>query len=130
MQFPLFCPAELLIPEAGLLPRWSVVACDQFTSEPEYWNAVAALTADVPSAYHITLPEIYLNDRLEERIRSIEETMLCYQQEHIFRVFPHALVYIERRLSSVGDLSAPSISKPMITPLLLLPRSGRRSKRC
>ena len=100
MQFPLFCPAELLIPEAGLLPRWSVVACDQFTSEPEYWNAVAALTADVPSAYHITLPEIYLNDRLEERIRSIEETMLCYQQEHIFRVFPHALVYIERRLSS------------------------------
>lgn len=100
MPVSLFCPAELLIPKAEILPSWSVVACDQFTSEPEYWNAVEALTSGAPSAYHITLPEIYLNDRLEERIRRIDETMLGYQRADIFRAFPHAVVYVERRLSS------------------------------
>ena len=73
---------------------------DRFTSEPEYWNAVEALTSDAPSAYHITLPEIYLNDRMEERIRRIDETMLDYQREDIFHAYPHSVVYVERRLSS------------------------------
>lgn len=100
MPASLFCPADLLIPKSELLPSWSVVACDQFTSEPEYWNAVEALTSDAPSAYHITLPEIYLNDRMEERIRRIDETMLDYQREDIFHAYPHSVVYVERRLSS------------------------------
>lgn len=100
MSASIFCPADLLIPKSELLPSWSVVACDQFTSEPEYWNAVEALTSDAPSAYHITLPEIYLNDRVEERIRRIDETMLDYQQADILRAYPHSVIYVERRLSS------------------------------
>lgn len=100
MNSPIFSPAEILIPKEELLPAWSVVACDQFTSEPDYWNSVEEQTADCPSTYHITLPEIYLNDRVEERIAKINETMLAYQQSDLFRLFPHSLIYTERRLPS------------------------------
>lgn len=100
MQSPLFTPADLLIPKESFLPRWSVVACDQFTSEPDYWEAVRTLTADVPSTYHITLPEIYLNGHVEERITAINKTMLDYQESDLFRTFPHALIYVERTLPS------------------------------
>ena len=96
----LFHTADLLIPKAENLPAWSVVACDQFTSEPDYWQAVAAITDGKPSTYHITLPEIYLSQQTDERIAAINNTMLDYQNSDLFREFTSSLIYVERRLSS------------------------------
>ena len=96
----LFHPADLLIPKAETLSAWSVVACDQFTSEPDYWNKVKELTEGKPSTYHITLPEIYLSEQTDERIAAINNTMLAYQETDLFREFPQSLIYVERRLSS------------------------------
>lgn len=96
----LFHPADLLIPRAEYLPAWSVVACDQFTSEPDYWQTVEAITDEKPSTYHITLPEIYLSQQTDERIATINQTMLTYQDSDLFRKFPAALIYVERRLAS------------------------------
>ncbi len=96
----LFHPADLLIPHNKYLPAWSVVACDQFTSEPDYWQAVEAITTDKPSTYHITLPEIYLSRQTDERIAAINNTMLTYQNSDLFREFPASLIYVERRLAS------------------------------
>ncbi|MBQ4048931.1 MAG: DUF1015 domain-containing protein [Clostridia bacterium] len=96
----LFHPADLLIPHNEYLPAWSVVACDQFTSEPDYWQAVEVITTDKPSTYHITLPEIYLSQQTDERIAAINNTMLTYQNSDLFCEFPASLIYVERRLAS------------------------------
>ena len=56
-----------------------MIACDQFTSEPEYWQAVADLVGDAPSTYHITLPEVYLETPEEaRRVEAIRQTMHDY----------------------------------------------------
>ena len=52
--------ADILLPQGGF-EAWSVVACDQYTSEPEYWDAVEKAVGDAPSALRVTLPEIYLD---------------------------------------------------------------------
>ncbi len=62
---------RLLLPKPGIdLQKWAVIACDQFTSEPEYWAEVARLIGDAPSTYHITLPEVYLDTPEEDRARA------------------------------------------------------------
>jgi hypothetical protein len=77
---------KILLPRPDVdLHRWAVIACDQFTSEPEYWQQVADLVGDAPSTYHITLPEVYLETPAEaERVRSIRETMHAYLRRDLF----------------------------------------------
>jgi hypothetical protein len=87
----------VLLPRLDVdLSRWAVIACDQFTSEPEYWREVARLVGDAPSTYALTLPEIYLGAGEEERrIASIRATM----EEHLHRdlfVEHTGLVLVER----------------------------------
>ena len=67
----------ILLPNQGIdLEKWAVVACDQFTSEPEYWNKVEKLTDHLPSTFHIILPEVYLESpNKQERIDSINQEM-------------------------------------------------------
>ena len=57
----IFSPADILVPKCDL-SKWAVIACDQYTSEPEYWDKVKKTVGDSPSALNITLPEIYLKD--------------------------------------------------------------------
>ena len=68
-------PAEILLPKIADMTKWSCVACDQFTSEKEYWDALAAFVGDAKSTLKLTLPEIYLNDNAEERIRKINKNI-------------------------------------------------------
>jgi len=70
-----FLPADILLPKAGF-EKWSCIACDQYTSEPEYWSAVEELVGGAPSAYRLILPEIYLDlPDVGERIEKIVDTM-------------------------------------------------------
>jgi len=75
-----------------------VVACDQFTSQPEYWKEVREQVGDKPSAYHITFPEAELGKNEDARIASINDHMKRYLEGDVFRRFPNAYVYVERRL--------------------------------
>ena len=54
-----FYPGELMIPKEELREKFSVVACDQFTSQPEYWEEVDRITAGHPSANHMIFPEVW-----------------------------------------------------------------------
>lgn len=92
-------PADILLPQ-GDFARWSVVACDQYTSEPAYWQEVERIVGDAPSALRVTLPEIYLNDRPAERIAAINATMEQYIREEVLRCYPDSMVYIERHSSA------------------------------
>lgn len=93
-----FCETEILIPQNVENEKWSVVACDQYTSEPEYWRAVEDYVGDAPSTLKITFPEIYLSEP-EGRIEKINRTMEKYIKENIFRPLPDSMIYVER---SVG----------------------------
>lgn len=88
---------EVLLPKAGVdLRKWAVIAVDQFTSEPEYWEQVEAITGDAPSTFRITLPEIFLEKPGEaERIRSIRQTMRKYLDGGVLEP-REGLVYVER----------------------------------
>jgi hypothetical protein len=72
--------ADILLPGPGIdLYRWAVIACDQFTSQPEYWAGVRDLVGDSPSTFHMILPEVYLGTTEEqERIRSTQAAMRNY----------------------------------------------------
>ena len=65
----IFNCADILIPENTDLKKWSVVACDQYTSQPDYWEAVSKNVGDSPSALNIIYPEIYLSEG-DGRIRA------------------------------------------------------------
>ena len=95
-----FGPADILIPQGIDMSRWSVVACDQFTSQPDYWARVEEYVGDAPSTLRVTLPEIYLDrEDTDGRIESIHRTMSEYLAEDLFRCYPDSLIYVERRLA-------------------------------
>lgn len=97
-----FIPADILLPKTGL-EKWSCVACDQFTSEPEYWRAVEEFVGDAPSAYRITLPEIFLDEPdVDARILAINNTMHSYLERDVFAMYSDAYIYVERTLPGGG----------------------------
>ena len=98
MNNKVFSPGSILLPKSGTdMTKWSVVACDQYTSEPEYWSAVSDFVGDAPSTLHLTFPEIYLEDGdISSRISNINETMLSYINNGIFSDAAAKYIYLER----------------------------------
>lgn len=90
--------AKILLPREGIdLNKWAVVACDQFTSEPEYWDEVTAYVGDSPSTLRIILPEVYLESPDKEaRIEKINATMKDYLDSGILRERFEGLMLVER----------------------------------
>jgi uncharacterized protein (DUF1015 family) len=92
---------KILLPGPGLdLRRWAVIACDQYTSEPEYWNRVTEIVGDAPSTLNLIYPEVYLNEKdPDKRIARIRNNMKDYMDEGLF-VKSEGFVYVERRTES------------------------------
>ena len=92
-------PAHMLFPAEGVdLTRWAVIACDQYTSQRDYWQAVEALVGDAPSTLHITLPEVYLEDAdVAGRIEAIHRNMEQYLADGILTELPAGMMLLERR---------------------------------
>ena len=96
-----FYPADILLPQGCDLKKWAVVACDQYTSQPEYWQRVERFVGTAPSALHLILPESSLDGpNVETDIMDVTNTMSRYLRDGIFRTCPSALVYVERTLAS------------------------------
>ena len=91
-----FKPADILIPQNIDMEKWSVVACDQYTSEPGYWEQVEKFVGDNPSALNITFPEIYLSGDNSKRINKINNTMEEYIDKGIFKEYKNSFIYTER----------------------------------
>lgn len=90
---------DILLPKADIDPqKWAVIACDQFTSEPEYWHKVNELVGDSPSTYHMILPEVYLETPEEQkRLASTQDAMRRYLKDGIFQEVDD-LVYVLREV--------------------------------
>ncbi len=100
-QWPGFGPADILLPQNCDLTKWSVVACDQYTSQNDYWERVAQTVGDAPSTLKLILPESQLEDgHFEEHVADINRTMDAYLDQGLFRTLPNALIYVERWLDN------------------------------
>ena len=95
---PCFLPAEILLPRVEEPEKWAVIACDQFTSQPEYWLQVRQTVGGAPSALKLILPEAELRGDQTERVAAIHREMEEYLRDGLFDVYEQAFVYVERRL--------------------------------
>jgi hypothetical protein len=92
---------EICLPRPGVdLAFWPVIACDQFTSEPEYWQETAALVGDRPSTLHLILPELYLDHPgrlpVSERITRINQCMRQYLTDGTLQTLPAGWILVDR----------------------------------
>ena len=95
-----FRPADILLPQGCDYDKWSVVACDQYTSQPEYWQRVEERVGRAPSALRLILPESSLDGpQVEMDIMDINATMAEYLREGRFKTLAGAMIYVERTLS-------------------------------
>ena len=98
MKSTCFTTAEILLPDFhkadGL--RWSCVACDQYTSEPEYWHAADELVGEAPSTLRLILPEVFLEetDVRKPRVLSAMDDYL----RSVLVSHPDSMILVERTL--------------------------------
>ena len=89
---------NILVPQCCDFNKWSVVACDQYTSQIDYWDRVTEFVGDSPSTLNLVYPEAYL-DQGDKRIEKINKTMKEYLDKNIFKTFKDCLIYVERTLT-------------------------------
>ena len=89
-------PADIYLPDFDKVDgsRWATVACDQFTSQPEYWESATEFIGESPSALNVILPEAYLSET-EQRIYKINQTMREYLSD-ILVCHKNTMIYLER----------------------------------
>lgn len=97
--------SSVLIPKKHIsLNKWAVVACDQYTSEPEYWEEVDKYVGDEPSTLRLIFPEVYLeretDEQKKQRIENINRTMRYYIENGYFEEICNSFIYIERTVKS------------------------------
>ena len=92
---------EIYLPRPDVeLHRWAVIACDQFTSQPEYWHKVEQTVGEAPSTLKMIFPEVYLEQPgADERIQRIQLTMQDYLSSELLTPYS-GMVYVERQ---IGD---------------------------
>ncbi len=90
-------PADILLPKNGF-EKWSVIACDQYTSDSKYWSEVEKLVGSSPSTLHLVLPEIYLSET-QNRVENINASMKKYLESDVFVCENNCMVYIEREIT-------------------------------
>jgi len=123
----IFRPADILIPNNKNMNHWSVVACDQFTSDKNYWEDVERIVGEDVSTLKLMLPEAYLSSvDTEIETAKINAEMNKYVENDVFTEFEDSFIYIERTISSgairkgiIGalDLEYYSYAKDSETPI-------------
>ena len=89
-------PARMLLPRGADWEKWAVVACDQYTSQPEYWEELDAFVGTAPSTLRMILPELYLSGDLEEKAEEICAFMEGYLEEGVFGELDECFILLER----------------------------------
>ena len=100
---PCFLPADILLPDAAAdFEKWAVVACDQFTSQPAYWQKAAQIVGDAPSTLNIVYPEVYLAEG-DARIASIRQAMADYMRRGVLQTRVKNGFVLVRRVTESGE---------------------------
>lgn len=89
---------NILLPKNNIdLEKWSCIACDQFSSEPEYWAELAKKVGDSPSTLNLILPEVYLTENVDDKVNQINCNMQKYIDSDIFEE-THSIILVKRTL--------------------------------
>ncbi len=103
--------AKILLPNVCDMRAWACIACDQFTSEPEYWTELENLVKGKRTALDMVLPEIYLEDNADERIKRVNANIKNYLDGGVFKEMPDGFIlvvrstpYVKRRIGLVGAI--------------------------
>ena len=122
-----FLPADILLPKTDAMEKWAVIACDQFTSDQDYWDRVRKNAEGAVSTINLILPEAELGTEKEaEHTAAINATMAKYMADDVFETYRNSLVYVERTLENgsirqglVGmvDLDAYDVSTGAVSPI-------------
>ena len=92
---------HILLPAKGVdYSKYSVIACDQFSAQPEYWEDVKAYVGNAPSSLNVILPEAFLSSESPERVAGINAAMRDYIERGVLEDIGEAMVYVERETSS------------------------------
>lgn len=87
---------DIYLPADGIdMHKWAVVACDQYTSQPEYWHEVEQLVGDAPSTLKLIYPEAFLSEG-DARIDAINSEMARYIDEGVIQPRVHGFILTER----------------------------------
>lgn len=92
----IFKSTNMLLPQTIEMKKWAVIACDQFTSQPEYWQRVKSFVGENPSTFHMIYPEAELSSFSRKRIMEINQKMNQYKS--ILTEYPDSYIYVERTL--------------------------------
>ncbi|MBE7030981.1 MAG: DUF1015 domain-containing protein [Ruminococcaceae bacterium] len=127
MKNKVFSPADILLPQGCDMEKWAVVACDQYTSEPEYWAEADELVGKNPSTLRLMLPELYLeSDDVAQRIEAVHTAMEQMLAKDVLQGGEDSYIYVERtqrngkvRRGIVGkvDLECYSYEKGSVSPI-------------
>ena len=99
MKKDIFTTADILLPNAAALEKWSVIACDQFSSEPDYWERIRSYVGDMPSTLNMIIPEAFLNKMdLEREAKKISAATEGYAERGILRKVENSFIYVVRGL--------------------------------
>lgn len=92
-----FSPADILLPDFNRVDgtRWACIACDQFTSEQEYWDKTEEIVGDAPSTLRMILPELFLGREDEKRTILIHAAMKEYENDVLVK-HEDSLIYLRR----------------------------------
>lgn len=89
---------KILLPDNVDFEKWAVIACDQFTSQPEYWEKLAEYVGESPSTLKLVFPEVYLKGDIATRINDINATMQKYVDDGVF-VETEGFILTEREVA-------------------------------
>ena len=89
---------EILLPKNIDISSWSVIACDQYTQDKDYWKKAEENAKNKPSTLNLILPEVYLSSPDKpERINKIRSNMKAYLKDGVFAEPRKCFVYLERK---------------------------------
>lgn len=96
-----FHAGDILIPQKISMRKWACVACDQFSSQQEYWDGVRDFVGDAPSTYHMIFPEALLRkENKEQKLASIHQHMEDYLNADLFHNYRRSFIYLERTMEN------------------------------
>ncbi len=111
MKNDCFLPAKILLPDSVDMEKWAVVACDQFTSDLSYWQKLREFIGNEKSTLDLILPEIFLDDKCDERIEKINQNIENYLNSGVFKETEEGYIltvrstpFVKRRIGLIGKI--------------------------
>ena len=102
---------EILLPNTSDMSSWACIACDQFTSEQEYWTELESKVNGKITTLDLILPEIYLDEKTDERIEKVNKNIKSYLDKGVFKKLQKGFIltvrktpFVERRIGLIGAI--------------------------